>query len=451
MNRHLEFEELAQRAVRLALAKGASGAEATILQGDEFQVTVRMGEVEILKDAGSRAIGLRVLYGLRSASAYTSDLSEAGLARMVESASELAKVSMEDPHGGLPDPGELGCLDGDLELYSPDVDAVVPARRIELSRLAEQAALQFDPRITNSEGSTYSSVTGWRVLANSDGFCHSYRTSSCSLSAQPVVQLDGRMERDYWHHSALRFDRLESPESIGRTAAERVVRRLGARKVQTQAVPVIFEPRVARSLLGHVFSSVAGEAVYHQASFLAGDLGKRVASPKLTVIDDATLPGRFGSSPSDDEGVRSRRTVVIGNGVLQSYLLNSYSARKLKLRTTANASRGLTGSPSTGAGNLYVEAGEASPRELISSIKGGLYVTELIGSGVNIVSGDYSRGAAGLWIEDGEPAFPVHEITVSGNLRRMLEQIEGVGNDLEFRGSIACPTLLLGELTVSGT
>lgn len=444
------FEEIAGRLIALAREQGATAAEATVSAGDEFEAQVRLGEIETLKEAGSQAAGIRLLFGQRVGSAYTSDLSEEGLRRMVASAAALASISTDDPHAGLPDAADLGSLEGDLRLYSDSVERLEPARKIELARAAERAALDFDPRIDNSEGGSFGSSNGWRAFANSLGFLASYRTSSCSLSAIPVATQDGRRERDYWFTSARSFEGLESPEFVGRTAAQRVLRRLGARKAATQKVPVVFEPRVARSLLGHVFAAASGDAVYRKASYLAGLLGQAVAGSNVTIIDDGTMPGLFGTSPFDDEGVPSRRTEVIENGILASYLLNSYTARKLGLRTTGNAARGVTGNASVGHGNLYLQPGANSQAQIVAGVRNGLFVTELLGSGVNIVNGDYSRGAAGVWIENGELTWPVHEITIAGNLRRMFEQIEAVGDDLEFRGSVACPTLLIGEMTVSG-
>lgn len=258
------------------------------------------------------------------------------------------------------------------------------------------------------------------------------------------------MERDYWVSFSRGFVGLETPEQIGRIAAERTLRRLGARKVETQRVPVIFEPRTARTLLGNIFEAVHGDSIYRHASFLADKLGQKVATENLTVIDDGTIPGLFGSSPFDDEGVPTRRTPVIERGVLKSYLLNTYTARKLGMKTTGNASRGLSGNAGIGHGNLFIEPGARPPAEIIASISNGLYVTELIGSGVNIVTGDYSRGAVGLWIRNGELAFPVSEITIAANLINMLMEMEAIGSDLEFRGSTAAPTLLIREMTVGG-
>jgi len=442
--------ELATQVVRLAMERGATDAECTLAEGDEFSAQVRMRALETLKDAGSRRAGLRVLVGKRVGSAHTSDLSSAGVRQMVESALDIAAISTEDPYAGLPDASELGALSGDLRLYSDDIQSIDTAARIQAALDTEEAALSWDPRITNSEGASFNAYSGTRVFANSRGFLGSYRTSSCSLSTTPVARQGDAMERDFWYSSARSHAKLDSPANVGRRAAERTVRRLGARKVLTQKVPVIFDSVTARSLLGNIFEAVEGDSIYRNASFLAGKLGERVASENVTIVDDGCLPGLFGTSPFDDEGVPSRRTVVMDRGVLQSYLLNSYAARKLGLLTTGNAARGITGNAGVGHGNFFLEKGERSPEEMIRGIRQGLYVTELIGQGVNIVTGDYSRGAAGLWIENGEFAYPVSEITIAANLQQMLVDVEAVGSDLEFRGSVASPTLLIREMTVSG-
>jgi PmbA protein len=442
--------DLATQTIRLALDRGATDAECTLAEGEEFSALVRMRSLETLKDAGSRAAGLRVLVGQRVGSSYTSDLSSEGIRQLVDSAIEIAAISTEDPHAGLPDPSELGALTGNLQLYSADIGGTATDYRVEQARQTEEAAFAADPRITNSEGASFDAYSGERVFANSRGFLGSYRTSSCSLSTTPVARQGEFMERDYWYSSARSYSRIESPAHIGRCAAERTVRRLGARKVPTQKVPVIFDPQTARSLLGNIFDAVEGDAIYRKASFLAGKLGDRVASENVTIIDDGTLPGLFGTAPFDDEGVPSRRTVVIDRGVLRSYLLNTYTARKLGMKTTGNAARGITGNSGVGHGNLFLEKGERSPEELVRGIRTGLYVTELIGSGVNIVTGDYSRGAAGQWIENGEFAYPVSEITIASTLQRMLMDLESVGSDLEFRGSVVSPTVVIREMTVSG-
>jgi len=442
--------EIAREAIRLAQEKGATDSECTLAEGEEFSAMVRMRALENLKDAGSRGAGLRVLVGQRVGSAYTSDLSSEGIRNLVDSALAIADVSTEDPHAGLPDPSELGSLSGDLRLYSDDINQLATPDRIRQALEAEEAALDADPRITNSDGATFGAYTGERVFANSRGFLGSYRSSSCSLSATPVAREGQSMERSYWFSYARSHAGLESPAAIGRRAAERTVRRLGARKVPTENVPVVFDPLTARTLISDVFGAVEGDAVYRKASFLAGKLGERIASENVTIIDDGTLPGRLGTSPFDDEGVPSRRTVVIEKGVLKNYLLNTYTARKLGLRTTGNAARGLAGNAGVGHGNLFLMSGERSPGDIIRGIRKGLYVTELLGQGVNTVTGDYSRGAAGMWIENGELAYPVSEVTVASNLERMLMDIECIASDLEFRGSVASPTLVIREMTVSG-
>src|SRR5579885_2839542 len=417
--------ELAQDVVRRALRSGATDAECTIAEGEEFSANVRMREVENLKEAGSRGAGLRILRGRHTGSSYTSDLSPEGIERLVKSAIELADITTADPHAGLTERGEFGPYRGD-------------------------AALGADPRISNSEGASFDTHLGRHIFANSRGFSGEYRSSYCSLSTVPVARQGESMERDYWFSLARGLAGLEPPEQIGRIAAARALRRLGAVKVETQKVPVVFEPRTARSLLDHIFEAVHGVAVYRQESFLAGRLGQKVASENLTVIDDGTIPGRFGTSPFDDEGVPTRRTVVIERGVLKSYLLNTYTARKLGLKTTGNASRGLAGNAGIGHGNFYAEQGVEPPEGILAGIRNGFYVTELMGFGVNIVTGDYSRGAAGMWIRDGELAFPVSEVTIAGNLREMFQGLAAVGSDLEFRGSSAAPTLLIAEMTVGG-
>jgi PmbA protein len=445
----LTLIELANDSIQQALAAGATGAECTISEGEEFSAQVRLGEVETIKQASSRGMGLRILIGKNTGSSYTSDLSDTGVRQMVAQAIELAAVTMEDPFASLPDASELGSIPGDLQLYSSDVEQLDAATKIEMARQAEDAALKFDARITNSDGGSFDSQLGRRVFANSAGFAGEYRSSYCSVSASPVAKLGEHMERDYWYHSSRRFVDLERPDYVGRKAAERVIRRLGAVKVETQKVPVIFEPRVARSMMGHIFEAIEGRSVYRQSTFLAGRLGDKIAASGVTVIDDGTIPGLFGTQPFDDEGIPTRRTVVIANGVLKSYLLNTYSARKLGMKSTGNASRGITGNAGVGHGNFYLEAGTRSPVEMIAGIANGFYVTELIGSGVNVATGDYSRGAAGLWIRNGELAFAVSEVTIAGTLQEMLMNME-VASDLEFRGSVAAPTIWIGEMTVGG-
>lgn len=446
-----DLKGLAQDVVRGAMNAGATAAECVIREGDEFSTLVRLGHVETLKESGSKAVGVRVFQGKRAASTYSSDFSREGLDRMLKSALDLAKITSEDPFAGIPDASQLGSLPGDLDLYSSDVYSLPGEERISYARRTEKAALDFDPRIKNSDGGSFDAATGHKILANSHGFVGEYQRSYCSIAAVPIAQAEnGGMQRDYWFSVARSLSRLESPEHVGRVAAERTLRRLGARKVKTAHVPVVFDPLVATSILDHIFEGVNGDSVYRGASFLAGKLGQKVAGERVTVIDDGTMRGGFGSSPFDGEGTPTRRTIVIENGVLKSYLLNTYTAKKLGLQTTGNASRGLAGTPGIGPGNYFLQPGTKTPQEIIAEIKEGLYVTEFLGHGVNLVTGDYSRGASGLWISGGELAYPVEEITVAGNLKELFFNISEIGNDLEFRGPMACPTIRIEGLTVGG-
>jgi PmbA protein len=452
----LDLESLAADVVAQAMKAGASDAEAVAREGDEFSVTVRLGEVETLKEAGSRALGLRVFLGKRSASTSTSDLTPDGIRQLVEGALALAKVTEEDPLNGLPETSEFGAIQEDQHLYFDDVYSLPGPERIEWARRAEAAAMAADPRITNSDGGDFSAATGRKVLANSRGFLGSYRTSYAGVSVAPLaVDANGSMQRDGWWSSARSFALLESPEDVGEEAARRTLRKLGARRVPTQQVPIVFAPEVARSLIGSVFEAASGDAIWRHASFLAGKLGEQIAGESLTIVDDNTmmLPsgvGGFGTSPFDGEGLPSRRTVVVENGVLRNYILNTYTARKLGMQSTHNASRGLAGTPGIGCGNLYLERGTLAPEQIIGDIPAGLYVTSLMGFGTNIVTGDYSRGATGLWIENGVLTHAVEEITIAGNLREMLRNVTAIGYDLVFRGSVASPTLRIDGMTIAG-
>ncbi len=452
----LDLESLAADVVAQATKAGATDAEVVVREGDEFSVNVRMGNVETLKESGSRGLGLRVFLGKRTGSASTSDLTPDGIRQLVEGAIALAKLTEEDPFVGLPEASEFGSVPGDLHLYFDDVYSLPGPERIEWARRAEAAALSSDPRITNSNGGSFDAATGRKVLANSRGFLGGYRTSYAGVSAAPLaVDANGHMQRDSWWSGARRIGDLDSPESVGKEAARRTVRRLGATRVSTQQVPIVFAPEVARSLIGSVFEAASGDAIWRHASFLAGKLGETIAAPTLTIIDDNAmlLPsgvGGFGSSPFDGEGLPSLRTVVVENGVLRNYLLNTYTARKLGMKSTHNASRGLAGAPGIGAGNLYLQPGTQSPEDIIAALRAGLYVTSLMGFGVNMVTGDYSRGATGLWIENGQLTHAVEEVTIAGNLAQMLLNVTAIGNDLVFRGSVASPTLRIDGMTIAG-
>jgi PmbA protein len=327
--------------------------------------------------------------------------------------------------------------------------------------------MAYDTRIQNSAGGDYDAATFHKVLANSRGFLGEYRRTYCGFSAQPIAQdAEGKMQRNYWYSSSRTTRLLEDPVAIGQEAARRALRRLGARRVPTQHAPVVFSPEIARSIIGSLFEAANADAVYRHATFLAGKLGEQIAGPNITVIDDGTLVfdhtlpsdpaktirvGGFGTAPFDGEGLPTRRTVLIENGVLKNYVANTYTARKLGIRSTGNASRSLASNPGIGAGNFFLQPGTLDPAQIIGDVPSGLYVTETMGFGVNLVTGDYSQGAAGLWIENGELAYPVEEITIAGNLKDMYRNITAIGNDATFRTATSAPTLRIDGMTIAGS
>ena len=454
-----DLQQLASEVITRALKAGATDAEAVVYEGDEFNAKVRLGQVETLKESGSRAVGLRVFLNSgkaqRTASTSSSDFSSDSIARLVDGAITLAKITSEDPFAGLPDREEFGQLTGDLKLYFDDVTEQPPAERIEIARRAEAAAMAYDTRIQNSGGADFEAATSHKILMNSRGFTGEYRRSYCGFSAVPIaIDEKGGMQRNYWYSNSRSASKLESPEEIGQEAARRTLSRLGARQVKTQKAPVVFSPEISRSIIGNIFDAANGDAIYRHATFFADMLGQQVAGENVTVIDDGTLIidgiGGFGTSPFDGEGLPSRRTVLVENGILKNYAMNTYTARKLGMKSTGNASRGLAGNPGIGAGNFYLEPGTLRPDEIIGDVQSGLYVTETMGFGVNLVTGDYSQGASGVWIENGELTYPVEEITIAGNLKDMYRNIVAIGNDLVFRGSSAAPTIRIEGMTIAG-
>ena len=436
----------------LALAKkhGATEADVVVADGENLSVQIRLGSVDRLTKAREKRLGLRIFVGKRSASSSTSDFSPESLQRFVSETCTLAKAVVEDPVSGLPDAAHMATEQPDLDLY--DDTRLDTERQIELAKRAEAAALATDQRITNSEGADFDSSWGRVVLGNSHGFVGDYRSSSYSLAVSPVAvdPVSGNMQRDAWYDVRRKFHKLDAPEAIGIEAAKRTVRRLGARKVGTKRVPVVFDQETAGGLLGNLCSAVSGYALYKGASFLGGQLGKRLAPDWFTVYDDGRMIGGLGSRPFDGEGLPTRKNTIVDKGVLTSYLLDTYSGKKLGLPSTGNASRSVGESPTVGPTNFYLTPGIRSPEDIIRNIKDGLYVTELIGFGINMVTGDYSRGAGGFWIENGELAYPVEEITIAGNLKHMFRDIEVIGSDLVFRGRIASPTVKIAEMMVAG-
>lgn len=444
------YRQLASDLLAMAKRGGATEADVVIVDGENLSVQVRLAAVDRLTKAREKRLGLRVFTGKRSASTSTSDFSTASLQQLVEQTCTLARAVVEDQISGLPAAEEMAKEQPDLDLH--DTTRLDTDRQIELARRAEAAAMAADERITNSEGADFDSSSGRIVLANSHGFVGEYRSSSFSLSVSPIAvdPATGAMQRDAWYGVQRKFRKLESPEAIGTEAAKRAVRRLGAKKVGTKRVPVVFDQEMAASLMGNLCGAVSGYSLYKGASFLIGQLGKQLAPDYVTIYDDGRMVGGLGSRPFDGEGLATRKNTIVDKGRLTSYLLDAYSGRKLGLPSTGNASRSVGESPSVGPTNFYLAPGSRSAADIIGTVKEGLYVTELIGFGINMVTGDYSRGASGFWIENGELAYPVEEITIAGNLKQMFRDIELIGNDLSFRGRIASPTIKLTEMTVAG-
>jgi PmbA protein len=443
-------QELGREILAMAQARGASDGDVVMAESESFFVTVRMGEVEKISQAGEKRLGLRLFFANSSASASTSDISEKSIEKLVDDTVRMAKVTAQDPHAGLPDAGELARDLPDLDLSDEAARTISVDEKIQIALDAENSALAYDSRISNSEGAEFSNQFGRVIYASTQGFAGEYSGSTFGHSVAPVAKQNGAMQRDYWYSSNRKFAKLESPASVGEKAAQRVLRRLGARKVKTCAVPVVFDSEMAASLLRNLASALSGYALYKGASFLAGKLGTRIGSDLLTVIDDGTIPGALGSRPFDGEGLPMRKKMVVDQGELQNYLLDSYSGRKLGMKSTGNASRSVGDAPGVSPANFYLNPGKDGPDQIIRSVESGLYVTEMIGFGVNMVTGDFSRGAAGLWIENGELAYPVEEITIAGNLKEMFQNITMVGSDLEMRGRIASPTIKIERMTIAG-
>ena len=443
-------QDLARDILHQAKSKGASQGDVVMVESDSFFVTVRLGEIEKISQAQEKRLGIRLFFGSSSATASTSDISKGSVERLIDDTCAMARSTAQDKYSGLPAPEELARTFPDLDLFDDSGRSLSVEERTRLALDAEKTALGFDSRIVNSEGAEFSNQMGRVIYANSHDFSGEYQGSNYSLSVVPVAALDGSMQRDYWYSSQRKFSRIESPESVGKKAAARALRRLGARKIKTREVPVVFEPEIAATLLRHLSAALSGYSLYKGASFLVGSLGAKIASELVSVVDDGTIPAALGSKPFDGEGIPINRRTIVEKGVLQSYLLDSYSGRKLGYPSTGNAARSVGEPPGVSPTNFYLSPGPYTPEKIIASVEEGFYVTELIGFGVNLVTGDYSRGAAGLWIDKGELAYPVEEVTIAGSLKEMMMNIEMVGNDLEMRNRISAPTVKISRMTVAG-
>lgn len=442
-----------QFALARARAAGAHSADAVLAESDSLEVRVRGKEVDTVAQARERTLGIRVFAegpgGLRSAVTSSSDLSQGAVARLAEDTVSLARQTAPDPTAGLPAGGFARELP-DLALFDPADRARTTADWIALAQRAEDAARATDPRITNSEGASASTSLTAICYGSSAGFAGEYQSASHSLSAQPVASQDGAMQTSWWASASRTVAGLESPEHVGRTAALRTVAQLGATPAPTCDAPVLFDPSAARELLGNLVGCLSGYSVYRGSSFLRDKTGEAIANERVTIVDDGRKRGALGSKPFDGEGQPTRRNVLVERGVLRSWLLDSYAARKLGLATTGNAARHAGGAPSAAPTNLWIEQGAGDLEALVRGLDQGLLVTGMFGQGFNPVTGDFSRGAHGFWIERGERVRPVQEITIAGNLGAMLASIEAVAGDLHFLGSLGAPSLRVAHMTIAG-
>lgn len=433
------LENLADRVLRLAHSQGATSAEVDVSEGLGQTVTVRLSNVETVEYHQDKGVGITVYIGNKKGYASTSDFSENALADTVRAAINIARYTAEDPYAGLADPALLATEFPDLELFSPWALSIDSA--ITLARECEEAARSVDARISNSEGASVSTQVAQFIYANSHGFCHGFASSRHSISAAVVASEGGQMQRDYWYSAARHASDLESAVDVGRRSGERAVRRLNGRRLKTGQYPVLFEAGVAHSLIGHWVSAISGGNLYRQSSFLLDSLGQPVFSSLVNVDEDPFLVRGLASGAFDNEGVATKARRLVSDGVLQGYLLSSYSARKLGMVTTGNAG---------GAHNLIVHSTGQHFEDLLREMGTGLLVTELMGQGVNTVTGDYSRGAVGFWVEKGEIAWPVEEITIAGNLRDMYCGIIAIGHDVLNRAGKQCGSILIESMTVAG-
>ena len=446
-----DLHELADHMVKLAMSQGMDLAEARARSGWELSVKVRLGETELVQEAGHRGIALRVMKQKRVATSSTSDLTESGLQRLGEDATSLVDLTEADEFAGPAEP-DLLCEPPhpDLDLHDEAMAEIDADSALQRARDAEQAALDYDPRITLSEGSNFTRVSGESAIVLSGGFSGSTRGSYASLVVTPVVEdTDGKKRRGHYWTARRHLCELEDVTAVGQEAARRTLRMLGARKVETQEAPVVFDPDTARSILGTFGGCITGGAIWRRSPYLLDREGTAVASPLVNITDNPLITRAPGSRAFDGEGLRSRINPVVEAGKLSTYLLDSYSARKLGRESTASAARG-GGSVSASTSNFLLMAGEQSREELLSSTKNGLYVTEMMGFGFNAITGDFSRGAAGFWIENGKLAYPVSELTISGNLNDMLLNIDAVADDLELKTSTAAPTFRVSSMTIAG-
>jgi PmbA protein len=443
-------QAIAEQMLSFALRAGADGAEVLVRDGSELEVKIRLGEPELVKEAGSRALGLRILKDNRAAVTYTSDLQPEAMANLARQTVELAGLAEPEPLAALPARELMAGQVPDLELWDDAVPSLDVREAMRRALRGEAAARKLDSRITNSEGAVFGRVMGAMAFATSAGFAGSYRGTNVSYIVEPVCDDEGGKKRNgaYWSSSRY-LGTLLDEEAVGLEAARRTLAKLGSRKVATAEMPVIFAPEAARSLLGQLAGVISGGAVWRRSTYLAQREGTAVASPLISVVDDPHLRRAPGSRPFDAEGLATRPNVVISEGVLRTFLCDTYAGRKLGRASTGSAGRGIGGGPHVSTSNFILRPGRTPPAE-IQQVERGLYVTELMGFGFNGVTGDYSQGAGGFWIEKGERAYPVSEITISANFDDLWKGVDAVGSDLDTRSSVQAPTLRVSRMTVAG-
>ncbi len=446
----MNYQQLAKKIVQRALKRGAKQAEAFLQVGRSADVRVRDGEIEDLTQATSKGVGIRVFVKQRQGFVWTSDFEPGALDALVDRAIAIAQMSAPNPLNGLPDARDLGRFPDVGELFDPRVAGLPPDWKIKAAIEMEKVVRAHDARIKTIESVGAGESVSEVYLASSAGVTGSYEGTSVYLYASPVATDGTQLQTSYWYDARRFFEDLASPEEVAKKAAARAVRLLGAKKVKSQKVPVVFDPSMAASFVASVAGAANGDLVYKKSTFLASKLGERIAPAHVSIVDDGLRKRGLGTSPFDGEGVPTRRTPLVENGVLKAFLYDAFTARKAKTKTTGNAARGYRSLPAIGVNNLVLEPGTRAPEAIIREIPNGLYVTAMLGHGANVVTGEYSRGANGLWIENGELKQPVQEITVAGNLTDMLQQLDAVGSDLTFHGSTGAPTIRFRELTVSG-
>jgi PmbA protein len=443
-------QRAAEQMLNYAMQAGADGAEVLVRDGAELELRLRLGETELIKEAGSRALGLRVLKDQRPAVTYTSDFTEEGLRQLARETVELASLAEADPFALLPD-RELMARDiPELNLWDDEVPKLTVQDALDWTRRAETAALGRDKRITNSEGASFSRTVGATAFASSTGFSGGYRGTYASLSVQPIADdADGKKRNGSWWTGGRFFARLDSPESVGHTAADRTLAQLGSQKVATCQVPVIFAPEAGRSLVGKLVGVTSGAAVWRKSTYLADREGTEIASALITLVDNPLLPGAPGSRPFDAEGLASRPNVIVDSGVLRTFLCDTYSARKLGRASTGSAGRGIGGGPHVSTSNLILQPGKTS-KEALEQVEEGFYITHLMGFGFNGATGDFSQGASGFWIKKGVRVFPVSEVTISSSFDSLWKNVDALGDDLDTRSSVQVPSFRVSQMTIAG-